>query len=199
MEVTQMKRMLSFFALCLLLCAATSAYGDIARPKPSPQAAPEGKVILYTGLEVIPQDGFRAKLQISQQTLNELRDAMKADTTSQSLTQRVTQSSTKTIVAGLFLFMSISFAGVWLMRSPHLPSRGSKAAVAVLISIATLGAAVVITRANAGPPPSYYWRNLTKNLSAGKPTSGGIEVEVVPDGTGMKLIIPLKRSNNSDD
>src|SRR6185503_5707145 len=152
----------------------------------------------HTGLEVVPQDGYRARLQISQETLNELKEAMNASSTNASLTQRIANSPRNTVIAGLFLFMSISFAGVWLMRSPRLSAtRGSKAAVALIVGIAMVGAAVVITRANAGPPPSYFWRNLSKNLNSGKPTSGGVDIEVVPDGHGMTLIVPLKR-NGSD-
>ncbi len=194
-----MQRIPSFFALCLLLCLAVSAYGDIARPRPQPSPAAGGKVVLYTGLEVVAEDGFRARLQISQQALNEMREAMSAGTTSQSFTQRAARNSTNTIIAGVFMFMSISFAGVWLMRSSRAQNtRGTKIAAAVLIGCAMLGSAVVITRANVGPPPSLSWRNLPKNLNAGKPTSGSVEVEIVPDGTGMKLIVPLKRSNTSD-
>jgi hypothetical protein len=193
-----MKRLLSFFALSLILLANTNAYGDIARPNPVP--AREGKVVLYTGLEVVPEvDGNRARLQISQQALNDLQQAMSAGTTSQSFTQRIANNPTNTIVAGLFLFMSISFAGVWLVRSSRSPnSRGARIAAAAVVSFAMLGAAVVITRANAGPPPSYLWRNLSKNLNAGRPTSGSVDVEIVSEGSGMKLIVPLKRAGSSD-
>jgi hypothetical protein len=58
---------------------------------------------------------------------------------------------------------------------------------------------VIVTRANAGPPPSWFWRDLTKNLNTGKPTSGGLIIEIVPDGTGAKLIVPIRNSGRTDD
>ena len=78
--------------------------------------------------------------------------------------------------------------------------RAQKAIGAVLLVATVLGAAAIITRGNAGPPPSWRWRNLSQNLAEGKPTLGGVEVEIVPDdqmnGRTMRLIIPLKKQNN---
>jgi hypothetical protein len=192
------KPMLTISLLALMLAAAVTAYADIAKPKPSPASEP--KQVMNTGMEIVPDAKvYQAHIQISQSTITELRDALNAGTTSRSFSERIKQSPTGTIVAGLLLFMSVSFAGVWFARSASLQSRGQKAAAAVLISIATLGAAAIITRANAGPPPGYLWRNLPKNLSAGQTTHGGVIVEIVPDGgTAIKLIIPLKQNSNSN-
>jgi hypothetical protein len=158
---------------------------------------------MNTGLQIIPDSKvYQAHLQISQSTLTELRDALNAGTTSRSFAERIAHSSASTIVAGLFLFMSVSFAGVWFARTAGSRSRGQKAAAAVLITVAVLGAATLITRANAGPPPGYVWRNLPKNLSAGQSTNGGLIVEIVADGgSPIKLIIPVKQNsgNNRDD
>ena len=91
------------------------------------------------------------------------------------------------------MFLSISFAGVWLARS--VQSRGQKMITALLVGAAVIGAAAIITQANAGPPGSYYWKKLPQNLSKGAPTSGGVDIVVVPDGSdgsGMKLIIPTR-------
>jgi hypothetical protein len=75
-------------------------------------------------------------------------------------------------------------------------SRGQKTAAALLIGGALLGAAAVVTRGNAGPPPSYRWRGLTKNLTEGRPTNAGVVIEIVPDSNGIKLIVPLKPVSN---
>jgi hypothetical protein len=60
-----------------------------------------------------------------------------------------------------------------------------------------LGAAAIITRGNAGPPGSWRWRNLPQALADGKPTIGGVDVEIIPDdqmnGRTMRLLIPLKK------
>jgi hypothetical protein len=109
------------------------------------------------------------------------------------MAQRVAHSSTRTIFAGLFMFLSLSLAGVWLARS--VQSRGQKIVTVLLLGTAVVGAAAMITQANAGPPGSYYWKKLPQNLSKGAPTNGGLDIVVVPDGSdgsGMKLIIPTR-------
>lgn len=198
-----MKRSFLMLSLSGLLLATTlTVYADLARPKPSVSPASEPKHVMNTGLQIVPDSKtYQARLQISQRTLKELVDAVDASASNRSFTDRLAHSSARTIVAGLFMFMSISFAGVWFVRSGSR-SRGQKAAAAVLISAAVLGAATIITRANAGPPPGYVWRNLPKNLSAGQPTNGGVIVEIVADeGTAIKLIVPVKQNsgNNRDD
>jgi len=109
----------------------------------------------------------------------------------QSMIQRVAHSSTRTIMAGVFLFLSVSFAGVWLARSGQ--RRSHKAIVAVLLCAAVIGAATIITRANAGPPGYYRWAGLPQALTEGRATSGGLDIEIVPEGSGMKLIVPLRK------
>lgn len=192
--------MISISLLGLVLATALTAYADIARPKPSVSPASEPRHVMNTGMQIVPDSRvYQAHLQISQSALTELREASNAGRTSRSFTERIAHSSTSTIVAGLLLFMSVSFAGVWFVRSAGSRSRGQKAAATVLISVAMLGAATIITRGNAGPPPGYVWRKLPKNLSGGQSTSGGVIVEIVPDGgAAIKLIIPLKQNSGSN-
>jgi hypothetical protein len=193
-----MKTTLRVCALVLIVfTSAGQLRADIAKPKASATPASEPKRVMNTGMEIVPNSNvYQAHLQISQRVAEELRDALNAGTTSASFSQRIANSPTSTIVAGILLFMSVSFAGVWFARSAGSQSRGQRAAAAVLISVAMLGAAAIITRANAGPPPGYLWRNLPKNLSTGQSTSGGIILEIVPDGgAAMKLIIPLKQNS----
>ncbi len=95
------------------------------------------------------------------------------------------------MIAGMFMFLSLSFAGVWLARS--MQTRGQKVVAGLLLGTAVIGVAAVMTQANAGPPSSYYWRKLPQNLTKGTPTAGGVNIEIVPgDGSGLKLIVPLK-------
>jgi len=199
----RMKRMLNIALFGLAMAMPTVANADVARPRPSPTPAAEPRQIMNTGLQIIPDSKvYQAHLQISESALADLRNALNAGTTSRSFAERIAHSPTRTIVAGLFLFMSLSFAGVWFARTAGSRSRSQKAAVGVLLCAAVLGAATVITRANAGPPPGYVWRNLPKNLSAGQATNGGVIVEIVPDGgSAIKLIVPVKQStgNTQDD
>jgi hypothetical protein len=186
-----MKQAFSFCVLCLLLATATPAYGDIARPKPSPERP---KIVLHTSLTIVPDTkASEARLQISQSSLQELRAALSNLPANDSMAQRIAHSSTRTMLAGLFMFLSLSFAGVWLARS--VQTRGQKTIAALLLSTAVISATAILTQANAGPPSSFYWRKLPQNLSRGAPTNGGIDIEIVPDpndGSGMKLIMPTK-------
>lgn len=196
-----MKRILiSSAAVLLLLATAAGIYADIARPKPTPSATPqaEAKDVFYTGLTIVPSDQvYEAKLQISQESLKNLQEAL---ATSQignpSLGQRVAQSSTRTIIAGLFMFLSVSFAGVWLARSNS--RRSHKAIAAALLGVAVVSAGAIITRANAGPPGYVRWAGLSKALSEGQPTRGGVDVQIVPDGHGITLLIPIRKNRKAN-
>ena len=183
----------------LVIATGTFARADIARPEPKPTQPRPSKHVLTTGLEIVPDSKtYNARLQISEAALMELREATSGGTTTQSFGQRITGSASNTIVAGLFLFLSISFGGVWLARSSG-NGRSHKAVAAILVACATLSTAAIIAQGNAGPPPSYLWRNLTKNLSASKTTSGPINVEIVTEGDGIKLIVPTRDSSRTDD
>ena len=117
-----MKRMPAFYALCFLLAVSVSTFADIARPSPTPQP---GKVIFHTSMTVIPDKNARdARLQISQDSLNDLKAALANTSADNSLRQRIANSPTRTVIAGLCLFLSLSIGGIWLMRSAQ--PRGQK-------------------------------------------------------------------------
>jgi len=178
-------------AICALLTAAIFAFADIARPKPSPA---ESKTVFYTGLTIVPdaQTG-RARLQISQTTLERIKNAAANNGGAPSVVQSVMHSSTRTIMAGLFMFLAVSFAGVWLARSSQ--RRNHKAVATVLLVAIVFGIATVVVRANAGPPQYLRWWNLSQALKDGKSTTGPLDVEIVPGDEDLKLIIPLRKTN----
>jgi hypothetical protein len=186
-----MKRLSTLSLFSFLLALAITAYGDIARPKPSPERP---KILLHTSLTIVPDSkAYEAKLQISQSSLQELRAALVNTPGSETMAQSVTRNSTRTMLAGVFMFLSLSFAGVWLARS--MQTRSQKTVAALLFGTVVISAAAMMAQANAGPPSSFYWRKLPQNLSKGAPTNGGIDIEVVPDpgdGSGMKLIMPTR-------
>jgi len=177
-------------AIGALLASATFVFADLAQPKPSPTPE-QGKIVLYTSLTVAADPrASEARLQISQETLNRIREGAGNSSVNQSVTQRLMHSSTQTMMAGLFMFLAVSFAGVWLARSSH--SRSHKAAAAVLVGGIMLSAAAMMVRANAGPPGYIRWQGLPQALKDGKTTRGGTDIEIVPGDDGIKLIVPLR-------
>ena len=191
-----MKTLLTFACLLALFAlAAVSAGADIAKPKPSEQ---QSKIVLNRRLEIAPDAKvWQARLQISQSDFQELRAAVDGSTGSNAtIAANIAHSSTRTIVAGVLLFLSVSFAGVWFARRSSA-TRARKAIAAGMVVFAVLGVAAIITRGNAGPPPGYLnWRDLPKNFSQERSTSGSLVIEVVPDNPnsppGIKLLLPTK-------
>lgn len=180
-----MKTTLSLFSICcVILLSGGVAQADLAPPPEKP-----GKIVMHTSFAVVPDEKTgQAKLQISAATLAELRAAI--NNLPDDTNAGVTSNSNRTIIAGISLFAALSFGGVWWFRSGNRTQR--KAAV-LLIGIGLLGAAAIITRGNAGPPPTVRWRPLTKNLAEGRVTHASLDVEIMPEGHGMKLILPLKK------
>jgi hypothetical protein len=177
-------------AILALLVSAIYAFADIARPKPTPV---EPKGLFYTGLTITSDPKkYEATLQISENTLKRLQDAAGRNGETTSLSQSIMHSSGRTMMAGLFMFLAISFAGVWFARSSQ--RRNHKAVAGVLLIAIIFGVATVIVRANAGPPGYIRWKNLPQSLKDGKDTSGGLMIEVIPGDDNMKLIIPLRKS-----
>jgi hypothetical protein len=191
-----MKRTIVLCAAGLLLIAsAVYSFGDIARPKVTPTAK-EGKTVLYTSMTVKPDSkAYEARLQISQSTLQNITHEVGNMSSNDSLTQRLMHSSTRTMMAGLFMFLAVSFAGVWFARSSQ--RRNNKAVTAAILIATVFGLATVIVRANAGPPGYLRWQGLPQNLKAGKATGGGVNIEIVPgDDSTITLIVPLRKVEN---
>jgi hypothetical protein len=188
-----MKRtLISIAVIGALLTTFAFAFGDIARPKPTTPTEPTGQVVMHVGLTV-GTDGknWDARLQIPAETLKAINEAAQRRDGSASLTQSNKQSSTRTMMAGLFMFLAVSFAGVWLARSNQ--RRNAKAIAAVIVIAFVFGVATVIVRANAGPPGYVRWRNLPQALKDGKETSAGVDVEIVPGNGEIKLLIPVRK------
>ena len=177
-------------AIFALLASAIYAFADVARPKPSPA---EPKSLFYTGMTITSDSkAYEARLQISENTLKRLQEAAGRNGETTSLSQRIMHSSGRTMMAGVFMFLAISFAGVWFARSSQ--RRNHKAVAGVLLIAIIFGVATVIVRANAGPPGYIRWQNLPQSLKDGKDTSGGLMIEVIPGDENMKLVLPLRKS-----
>src|SRR5437660_2891103 len=101
-------------AICALLASAIYAFADIARPKPPTEA----KSVFYTGLTIVPDaQSSRARLQISQMTLERIKNASANNGGAPSVEQSVVLSSTRTIMSGVVIFLAVSLSGVWVSSS----------------------------------------------------------------------------------
>jgi len=187
-----MKRILiSVAAVLALTLSAIYAFGDIARPKSNP--TPKAISVASSRFTIVADNKpWDATLQISEGALKQIQEGAAKWGPSASLTQSITHSSTRTIMAGVFMFLAISFAGVWLARSKE--RHNSKALAAVLVVAFIFAFATIMVRANAGPTGYIYWHNLPQSLKDGKETSGALNIQIVPgDEAEMKLLIPLRR------
>ena len=188
-------------ACCLVLLTIQIVNADIAKPKQPEKAA---KYALHTSLEIVPDPkAFEAKLQITESEFKSIRAALDGGGENYAIAASITHSPTRTIIAGLLMFLSVSIAGVLFARSSSF-GRAQKVVGAVVLVVAVIGAAAIITRGNAGPPGSYRWRNLPQALAEGKATAGGVDIEIIPDdarasGANMRLIIPLKKSHPGEE
>src|SRR6185503_21258044 len=89
------------FACCLVF-SATVAKADLPKPKPPEKAA---RLVLHTSLEISTDPkAYEAKLQISESSLKELRAALDGSG-SAPIVGGLALSSTRTIMAGLLMFM----------------------------------------------------------------------------------------------
>ena len=190
-----MKRtLISMAAIGALLGTFVFAFGDIARPKPTTPTEPHGQIVLYSGLTIVSDSkASEARLQIPAETLKVINEGAARKDGSASLMQNITHNSTRTMVAGLFMFLAVSFAGVWLARSTQ--RRNVKGVTAVLVIAFVFGLATVIVRANAGPPGYVRWQNLPQALKDGKATTAGVDVEIVRGDGEIRLIVPLRNTN----
>jgi hypothetical protein len=185
-----MTRKLSLtLALISLFAIASPAFADIAKPKPS--GSPNlVRPSLHTNLEIVPDSkAYEARLQMSQETFNLLRAGLVEAPPSPTISQRIAQSPVRTIIAGIFLFLSVSVGGMFVVRSEQ---KSRKIAAALLIGAAVLSAATIITQANAGPPGYVRWQRLPQALLEGRATQGDVDIEIVSEGRGIKLIVPLR-------
>ena len=193
--------MKSLIAACFVLLVSTQLVNaDIAKPKPPEKAV---RYALHTSLEIVPDSkAYEAKLQIKESDLKNFRAALDGAAGNTTIAASITHSPARTIVAGLLMFLSVSIAGIFLARSSSF-GRSQKVVGVVILFVAVIGAAAIITRGNAGPPGSYRWRNLPQALAEGKATAGGLDIEIIPDdartGANMRLIIPLKKNNSGEE
>jgi hypothetical protein len=105
-----------------------------------------------------------------------------------------------TAVAGLFLSLAVVLTGVMLVRSRRRGVAVGRATAALLVCAGVAGLGAVAAYANM-PPPNIRPQNpgtLIKAVS-GQSLKGSIRIEVVEEGTEIKLLVPAKSQGSGDD
>lgn len=186
-----------FAALAALLFASSPASADIALPKsPTPTPPAVGEIrrdLPYSQMTIERVEGLReARLQIPRTQLRWM-NGMAGEAGAVSGARPGPLGGTGTVVGGLFLSLSVILTGLLLVRSRRGLAAG-RVAAALLACVCAAVLAGVAAYANAGPPPGYRAQNpgtLIRAASAGT-LSGSIRIEVVEEGTELKLLLPAK-------
>jgi hypothetical protein len=178
--------------LMLLSVSSLTALADIAKPTtPKPKA-------IDTFLSIrLQSDAKEARLIIPKSQLMELRAQLDQlggpNDTAAAFTASGMGSRLPTIVAGLFLTLSIVFAGLWFARSGRL-APGTGSSMILLAVIMAAGSAATLVYGNAGPPPearSITGKMFTQAVHMYGFGSGQIKLETSDDpNQRLELIVP---------
>ena len=193
-----MKLRLCSLALAFFAFAPLTAFADIPAPEhrqPKPPVA--GKRVLPPARMLIEsrKDVTEARLQISQSVLRELRAELEGDPASDAAASASSSGQTQTIIAGVFLSLSLAFAGVFIARSRSRTTK--QVAIGALVVFAVAGALTFKALANARPPEPRIVDagSLPRATTPDEELNGVVRVEIVPDGRVIKLIVPATGSN----
>jgi hypothetical protein len=188
-----MKLRLCSLALAFFACAPLTIFADIPAPEPKPTATPQtGKRVLPPArMSIESRKGItEARLQISQSVLRQLRAEIEGDAATDAATAFVNSPRrTQTILAGLFLSLSLAFAGVFIVRSRSRTSK--QIATGALVVFAVAGALTFKAFANIRPPEmGVNAGSLPRATTPDAELNGVVRVEIVPEGRAIKLIVP---------
>jgi hypothetical protein len=191
-----------FAALALLLLAAASpAFADIALPNPKPERAGEVREDLpFSRMSIERVDGLReARLQIPRSQLTRMGVAAGVEAPG---SRRGLLNGAGTAVAGVFLSLAVVLTGVLLVRSRRRGAAFGRATAALLVCATAAGLGAAAAYANAGPPMPRRTAQDPGTLikaASGRTLTGSIRIEVVEDGTEIKLLVPAKSQRASDE
>jgi hypothetical protein len=162
----------------VVLASVSSVWADVGPKRPLPPPQPDASVpfVIETTNNVGP-----AKLIIPKKFVG----AMKASLDHQEKDTAVASNGSRvaTILAGIFLTLSVAFTGLWVIRQRSV--FGNRAVAIMIASLLVMGIGAAIVLANAPPPP----------LPAAKAAdnSDKVVIEVVEQGDAVKLIVSKGR------
>jgi hypothetical protein len=136
------------------------------------------------------KDVAEARLQISQSVLRELRAEFERDAAAEAAASTSSPRQAQTIIAGIFLSLSLAFAGVFIARSRSRTTK--QIATAALVFFAVAGALTFKALANARPfePRIVDAGTLPRATTPEEELNGVVRMEIVPEGRVIKLIVP---------
>src|SRR5262249_6953260 len=108
-----MKTLLSVaFLLVLTALSISTVSADVPKPKTPEQ---QTRFMVRRKLEIVPDEKvWSARLQLTQADWQELRAALDGADRNTAVAASIAQSPTRTLIARVVLFISVSFSGVWL-------------------------------------------------------------------------------------
>ncbi|HLL71515.1 MAG TPA: hypothetical protein VK363_08790 [Pyrinomonadaceae bacterium] len=188
-----MKLRLCSLALAFVAFAPLTAFADIPAPEHrQPRTTQTTKRPLPPARMLIEsrKDATEARLQISQSVLRELRAEIEAGGASDIAGSTTTLSQTQTIIAGVFLSLSLAFAGVFIARSRSRMTK--QVAAGALVVVAFAGTLAFKAFANARPfePRLVDAGSLPRATTPETELNGVVRIEIVPEGRVIKLIVP---------
>jgi hypothetical protein len=195
-----MKLRLCTLAFAFFAFAPLTVFADIAAPEPKPTRTPQtSKRVLPPARMVIEsrKDATEARLQIPQSVLRELRAEIDGDAASDTAASTASLRQTQTIIAGVFLSLSLTFAGVFIARSRSRMTK--QIATGALVVFAVAGALTFKALANARPPEPRFVNagSLPRATTPDEELNGVVRMEIVPDGREIKLIVPAATNGSS--
>ncbi|HKP73675.1 MAG TPA: hypothetical protein VJT82_12095 [Pyrinomonadaceae bacterium] len=179
-------------ALCAFAPFALSNIPDPSWSKPRKEKPlPASRMVIESRGDV-----REARLQIPRGMYKQLRAEIDADSNPQPAASTAGLRSTRTIIAGVFLSLSLAFAGVFVVRTR---SRATKQiALVALVFFGVAGAFAFKSLANAGPPyPRLLDAGTLSNATTpGAALDGAVRVEIVDEGSEIKLVVPAKETGS---
>jgi hypothetical protein len=142
------------------------------------------------------KDSPEARLQIPRGMLKQLRAEIDQGSNSQFAASTRSLRSTQTIIAGVFLSLSVAFAGVLVARKRSRTAK--QIAVVALVVFAVTGALTFKALANAAAYPRLLNAGTLSNATTpDADLDGSVRVEIVDEGNEIKLIVPSKEATGS--
>ena len=193
-----MKLRLCSLALAFVAFVPLTAFADIALPEPKPTATPRASNRVLPRARMLIEsrkDATEARLQISQSVLRELRAEIEGDSATDAAASMHSSRRTQTIFAGVFLSLSLAFAGVFVARSRSRTTK--QVATGALVVFAVAGALTFKALANARPPEPRFVDagSLPRATTPDEELNGVVRMEIVPEGRVIKLIVPATGNN----